>query len=140
MAEVLFKFYVNGRHTLLESINFFSNLYQFTKIYITNFAQSWFWWTFSEYVKIAVLIVLSTSLSRFCPGRTSCWLDYFIIKIKHNKFPWKFCATPFHEKPADTDQTLHHVKDEKDDQMEAVNNWTSSLNKTVNQRLLLVIK
>ena len=61
VAEVLLKFSAKGRHTLPGSIDFFHNLYQLTKIYATNYVQSWFWWTFSrkKVHEIVVLMVLT---------------------------------------------------------------------------------
>ena len=44
LDEVLLKVYVKEKHNLPEIINFFRNLYQFKKIYVTNFVQSQFWW------------------------------------------------------------------------------------------------
>ena len=40
---MLFKFYIKERHNLLKIVNFlqFLSIYE---IYVTNFAQSWFWW------------------------------------------------------------------------------------------------
>ena len=46
MDEVLFKFFVKGRHTLLE-YQFFRDLHQFTKICVTNIAQNRLRITFS---------------------------------------------------------------------------------------------
>ena len=41
---MLLKFYVKEKQNPPEIINFFRNLFQFKKSYVTNFVQSQFWW------------------------------------------------------------------------------------------------
>ena len=41
---MLLKFYVKGRQNLPKIIDFFVICANLKKIYVTNFAQSWFWW------------------------------------------------------------------------------------------------
>ena len=77
MAEVLLKFYVKGRHNLPRIINFFQNLCQYTKIYVTNFVSSWFWW-----IADWGFNGMNTSLSKFWSRSILMLIILWLIKLE----------------------------------------------------------
>ena len=58
-----------------KNYQFFRNLCQFTKMYVTNFAQSQFWW-----IADSILISLNASLTKFL-SRSTLMLTILYISV-----------------------------------------------------------